>query len=177
MKNYLLIFAFVVTANPVLAQDSFSSVEERMTGREFMETGLSKLTENELDALNQWLRAHSVGTLNTPGSRPATRSTAVPATTPTAVASSAPPADPRGFNPTKEDKENIYSRIVGEFTGWDGETVFKLENGMVWKQAQSDKFFTKSMTNPEVEIKSTMFGGWRLSVEGYNKWVKVERIQ
>ena len=34
-----------------------------MTGKEFSETGLSKLTPEELAALNQWLRSHSVATL------------------------------------------------------------------------------------------------------------------
>ena len=26
------------------------------------------------------------------------------------------------------------SRLAGEFTGWDGQTVFELENGSRWKQ-------------------------------------------
>jgi len=30
----------------------------------------------------------------------------------------------------------IESRIVGEFTGWEGETVFELDNGQKWQQAR-----------------------------------------
>jgi hypothetical protein len=28
------------------------------------------------------------------------------------------------------------SRLRGEFTGWDGETVFELDNGQKWQQAR-----------------------------------------
>ena len=59
---FILIMCLSVSA---FAQESFSSVEERMTGREFKETGLSKLTDSELEALNKWLRDHSVATLET----------------------------------------------------------------------------------------------------------------
>ena len=32
-----------------------------------------------------------------------------------------------------EDIKLIQSRYVGEFTGWDGQTTFPLENGQVWQ--------------------------------------------
>lgn len=172
MNKVIFAFTLLCFTMSALAQEGFSSVEERMTGKEFMETGLSKLTDEELVRLNEWLRAHSVATLD---------AASVPArTVPAArsqVAVAGPASDTRGLKKDEEDYESIVTRIDGEFSGWDGETIFKLENGMVWKQAQSDRFFTKTMINPEVVIKSTMFGAWRLEVEGYNKSVKVERIQ
>src|SRR6202044_232769 len=30
----------------------------------------------------------------------------------------------------------IESSISGEFHGWDGETIFKLDNGQIWQQAE-----------------------------------------
>ena len=172
MNKLILAFTLLCFTASSFAQEGFSSVEERMTGKEFMETGLSKLTDAELARLNEWLRAHSVATLD---------AAPVPASAASATRSQVVVADPvsdtRGLQKDEEDYENIVTRIDGEFSGWDGETIFKLENGMVWKQAQSDRFFTKTMMNPEVVIKSTMFGAWRLEVEGYNKSVKVERIQ
>ncbi len=172
MKKAIFILAMCCLAGSALAQEGFSSVEERMTGKEFMETGLSKLTDEELSKLNEWLRAHSVATLDAavPGRRTSPTSGQV-------AVSTAPVEDTRGLQKDAEEYDDIVSRIVGEFSGWDGDTLFKLENGMVWKQAQTDRFFTKTMVNPEVRIKSTMFGAWRMEVEGYNKSVKVERIQ
>ncbi|MDX1460966.1 MAG: hypothetical protein R3348_07910 [Xanthomonadales bacterium] len=167
MKKLVITLFMIVVAGTAMAQESFSSLEERMTGKEFMQTGLSKLSEEELAALNDWLRKHSVATLDAPRRGVAS------------VAGGAPGGaveDRRGLS-DDNDKDHIVSRVVGEFRGWDGDTIFKLENGMVWKQAQSDRFVTRKMENPVVTIKPSMFGAWRLEVEGYNKSVKVERIQ
>jgi hypothetical protein len=32
----------------------------------------------------------------------------------------------------------IESAITGEIKGWDGETIFKLDNGQIWQQAEYD---------------------------------------
>jgi hypothetical protein len=173
MKNIFILLLLLFTSSAVLAQESFSSVEERMTGREFKDAGLGKLSDAELEALNKWLRDHSVATLeNTvvnrrPGS----------GTVSTAVAAD-PSADRRGLEGKQASKDTIVSRLVGEFTGWDSDTVFQLENGMIWKQSEkTDKYFVDSTTGPVVTIKAGMFNSWRLSVEGYNKSVQVDRIQ
>ena len=42
-----------------------------MSGKEFKETGLSKLTDEELANLNDWVRRHSVATLENAAARPA----------------------------------------------------------------------------------------------------------
>ncbi len=142
-----------------MAQEAFSSVEERMTGQEFMEAGLDKLTDAELAALNQWLRAHSVATLEN-----ATR----------------PQSDYRGFENQalgEMDDSTIVSRLMGTFTGWDGDTVFRLENGMVWVQDEKETFRVEPTENPRVTIEQGMFRSWRLQVEGYNTSVRVARIQ
>ena len=76
-----------------------------------------------------------------------------------------------------EDRRPIQSRLVGSFSGWDGQTVFKLENGMIWAQSDKDKFYTKEMMNPEVEIKPGMFGTWRLNIVGFGSECRVKRIQ
>src|SRR5665648_304740 len=38
-------------------------------------------------------------------------------------------------NSINQDEKLIESHIQGEFNGWDGETIFKLDNGEVWQQA------------------------------------------
>lgn len=171
MKKSLVWLTLVLAAGPLFAQERFSTVEERMTGQEFIEAGLGKLSEEELAALNRWLRAHSVATLDSAASR-AIAGTARPTASPAPV-----DGDARGFEGAATDKNTIVSRLVGEFDGWDGETIFELENGMVWKQDETDRFFTRNMVNPVVTVKAGLFDSWRLTVEGYNKSVKVERIQ
>lgn len=41
-----------------------------------------------------------------------------------------------GFNDYAEVQETsaIKSRIINDFKGWTGDTVFELENGQIWKQ-------------------------------------------
>lgn len=134
-----------------------------MTGKEFDAAGLEKLTPDELSALNEWIRSHSLATLD--AAKPAA-----------AIAS----GDDRGFEIQKmqdQDRTPFSSRLVGEFKGWDGQTVFKLENGMIWEQADKDKFFIRTVENPVVNIKPGAFKTWKLSIEGYSSSCKVKRIQ
>ena len=167
----LLLFSGLATGlapSPALAADEgFSSLEEQMTGQEFQAAGLDKLSPQELESLNGWIRRHSLATLDAPAAGVA------------AVGAETQVQDRRGLKgeKEKEDRTPISSRIVGRFSGWDGQTVFKLENGMIWAQADKDKFFTKEVEDPVVLIEPGMFGTWRLSVEGYNSNCRVERIQ
>ena len=92
-------------------------------------------------------------------------------------------SDARGFENQAKRKDDghdatIYSNIVGNFTGWEGDnTVFTLENGMVWKQVENDSFHVRATENAEIMIKKGMMGGWRLSMVGYNNTVRVKRIE
>lgn len=152
------------------AQETFSSLEERMTGQEFMETGLHKLSKEELAALNEWIRERSL-----------TQEEAVELNQQRAAAggsASAPAAgDTRGLPDAPSDDRPINSRIVGTFDGWDGDTVFELENGMVWQQAENGTHYVPPMENPEVEIRPGLFGTWQLIVEDQNRRLKVERVK
>jgi len=160
----LLILAF---STVLLAAEGFSTLEEQMTGKEFSAAGLHKLTAEELAALNGWIRARSLATL-----------AAAPGTSAATVATAAAAQDRRGFKDEDDDERTtITSRIVGRFSGWDGQTVFTLENGMIWAQADKDKFYVKEIENPVVTIEPGMFGRWHLSIEGHDSECRVERIQ
>ena len=165
-----LVFFFCLAAalapQPALgAEEGFSSLEEQMTGQEFEAAGLEKLSPPELESLNGWIRRHSFATLDAPAA-----GTAVSGADNSV-------ADRRGFKGGKEDRTPITSRIMGPFSGWDGQTVFKLENGMIWTQTDKDKFYLDEVENPVVVIEPRMFGRWELSIEGHDAECRVERIQ
>jgi len=165
MNKFLIALIFLLAAFPLYAAEGFSSVEEQMTGKEFTAAGLDKLSQSELDALNAWIRSHSVATLDTP------RGGAVAVTADSHE-------DRRGLKSDDDnDRTTITSRLVGKFRGWDGQNTFKLENGMVWVQSDRDKFYIKEVENPVVVIEPGMFGTWRLHIEGHNSECKVKRIQ
>jgi hypothetical protein len=170
MKKLLL---FVIAFSIHIAADAandFSTLEERMNGKEFKETGLGKLTDQELANLNAWLRRHSVATLENASASPAAGAISTEST-----------EDTRGLRKkTEEDTSDkvINGTIVGTFDGWDSKgTLFKLTNGMIWQQAESDSFSVKAVENAEVTITRGFMGNWRLSMVGYSSAVNVKRIK
>jgi hypothetical protein len=160
MRRLLLTIAMALsfTASLAVAAD-FSSVEEQMSAREFKDTGLDKLSPEELAALNAWIK----------NKRPAAGQVYDRA------------ADDKvrvGFVDSSA-REIITSNIIGEFTGWRGGTTFKLENGQVWEQAEGGELAgIKPMSNPKVTIRPALIGSaWKLQVEGYNSTVRVKRVK
>jgi hypothetical protein len=166
LKPLLLLVGCFACGVLSAAEEGFSSLEEQMTGKEFSEAGLDRLSQAELDALNGWIRRHSLATLATPASA----STAAAAVEDSAV-------DRRGFKDFEGDRTSITSRIVGNFSGWDGQTVFELENGMIWAQSDKDKFYVKELENPVAVIEPGLFGSWKLHIEGHDSECRVERLE
>lgn len=169
--SFLVLAAALSLTVSFAGANTFSTLEERMTGREFRDAGLHKLTEEELAFLNRWIQSRSLAEGEVPdwiGDRAAAR--------PDDPAAAAGPAgDRRGF--ADGDRSEINSRLRGSFSGWRGDGVFELENGMVWEQAESGVFAVPTLENPEVRIRPGMFGAWHLQVAGYNTRVRVRRVQ
>lgn len=165
--NRVFIFPLLLLISiSAFAAEGFSSLQEQMTGKEFDAAGLEKLSPQELDELNAWIRKHSLATL-----------AITPSKTNTAASTSSDDSRSLKSEDKGEDTSTITSKLVGKFNGWDGQTVFKLENGMIWAQASKKKFHTKEIENPVVVIEHGMFGRWYLSVEGIDEDCRVKRIQ
>lgn len=170
MKKLLFFILIISIQATAFAASGFSTLQERMSGQEFKESGLDKLTDTELGTLNEWLRRHSVATLENTGALTAAGGEA-----------SGPKGDMRGFaNQPKDDSlgKVINATIEGTFNGWVGKgTLFKLTNGMVWQQDEKDSFSVEPVENAQVTIEKSLFRNWHLSVAGHHKKVQVVRIQ
>jgi len=146
------LFTLHVLANAPAQQ---TKIEQVMTPKELQDTGIATLTASQRQALNDWLNRYSLKLLpaasqqerTTPESRP--------------VRSSCSPA--------------IESRISGEIEGWDGDTIFKLDNGQIWQQAAYDYTYFYAY-RPEVTIYQTS-AGCRMKVEDETETVLVKRIK
>ena len=119
------------------------------------------------------------------GARPGAAAPSVAAQRATPPAGTAPPAatpetefglEKARAREAERQVDSIRSRIPGLFLGWAGDTVFRLENGQVWKQVESGDFGVR-LQDPEVEISRGWLGGYFLRVEGLNRRVRVERIE
>lgn len=144
-----------LAATPVLhAQQSFSSLEERMSSAEFKAAGLDKLSPEELKTLDEWLRTHGTGSTQmvTPGGKPV-------------------------FYPSESARKEEQSHLVGHFAGWSGSSVFTLDNGQVWKQAESGSYACPERDHPGVTVKPMLLGSWLMYFEGCNQSVRVERVR
>ena len=150
----LVATALALLLTGAAAAAEFSSLEERMSQAQFHAAGLDKLSPEELKNLNDWLRGHA-------------------ATTTTVVTPSGQPV----FYPKEFEREPVESRIDGKFSGWRGKTVFRLENGQEWTQAESGSFTNGVYDHPKVRVKPMMLGSWLLSIEACGCSVRVTRTK
>ena len=133
-------------------------VLKSMSVADFRATGLDHLTDAQIKALDAWFADYE-------------RNHAPCAPTSAAPAMAAQPAaaTPAG--------DVLVAHLVGNFTGWGNNTVFKLDNGQVWEQVDDSMLSIGAIKNPKVTIKKGLISAYYLSVEGVNDSVLVRRIK
>lgn len=129
-------------------------IRKLMTPEEFEAAGLDKLSPAEIEALNRWVVRY------TAHEAPEVRRQDV------VVKAEA----------AKADEAGIKTRIAGEFTGWDGDTIFRLQNGQVWKQRLDGRWHYRA-DSPEVELHKNLMGFWVLKVVETDKSIGVKRLK
>ena len=148
-----LFLALLVTSGFAWAADKqFPGIEQLMSPEEFAASGLDKLSAEELQALDDWLLVYTAG------------EAAILRTDNTEVREAA-----------KETE--ITSRIQGDFKGWSGETVFRLENGQVWRQRLQGKYRYRGPANPEVKIHRNFLGFYMMTLVEADKSVGVKLVR
>jgi hypothetical protein len=144
----------VVCALPAIPQSSKAppalDVEKLMSASEFRQSGLHKLSAEEIGALNAWLSQFAMKVYS--------------AASATADTSSAP-----------SSAAAIETQIQGEFEGWDGETVFKLDNGQIWQQS-SYAYTYHYAYRPKVLIYKSG-GVYKMKVDGVEDTIQVRRLK
>lgn len=156
---------------PLAGTDKPFDLRDAMTVNQFHKAGLDTLSAQEMAALNSWVNSslHVKDVVPTVSQAPLT----APVVPPAAATASAFGA--AMLAPTASEPKEIETRILGTFVGWSGSTVFRLENGQVWQQAEPGVFETK-LQDPTVVIKKLAFG-YLLSIPGQGYTVFVRRIQ
>lgn len=71
--------------------------------------------------------------------------------------------------------DRIESQIVGELSGWDGNGVFKLANGQIWRQRGTERNYQR-LSNPPVVIQKNMFGFYVMKFTETGQKVRVMRV-
>ncbi|HVA55151.1 MAG TPA: hypothetical protein VNI53_05040 [Gammaproteobacteria bacterium] len=165
-----------------------ANIRDLMNVTQFDQAGLNKLSPDEINALNAWLNQYlDSRSVRAPAPVPkaavtphvSTRSVPQTAGFPTAAAASGIAsfgAETMTPKESPQEPNRIESRIAGPFTGWTGDTVFKLENGQVWKQAATGYYTNVELDHPQVVIKKLSFG-YLLALPGHGETVFVRRIK
>ena len=148
-----LILAALAACSLCVVADDTPDVRTLMTPEEFNAAGLGKLSPAEIEALNRWVIRYT--------------------------AKDAPVMREHSEVVREEikraDTAVMKTRIVGEFRGWYGDTVFRLENGQTWRQRLPGKWYYKA-DSPEVELSKNLMGYWVLRVVGEDRAVGVVRV-
>jgi len=134
--------------------DDNSSLEERMSYKDFKSFGLDKLSPEQLKGLSEWIKLH--GGACPPGVAPA-------------VGSAAPAAAPAPAG----SKDKYSARLVGEFKGWEKGTIIHLADGTAWEVRDDEPFIAHTASSPMITVEKSLIAGWRLSVAGYNEVARV----
>ncbi len=151
LAGSLMVLGWLCAAQAQSEAPSLVPIETRMAPADWQAAGLDKLSADELAALNAWLA----------------RSRAV---------ASPPPASQPDRPTARRDAPAIAARIQGEFKGWKGNTVFRLDNGQVWRQRVGGRYRSPTLENPEVLIEKGAFG-YYLKVLEADRSIGVKRVR
>ena len=69
----------------------------------------------------------------------------------------------------------IESQIDGEFSGWNGETIFKLRNGQIWQQSSYAYTYHYAYA-PKVVIYQSS-AGYKMHVDGVSTEISVQQLR
>jgi hypothetical protein len=133
-----IVFAAVGIA---VAEEESADIQKMMSSDEFKAAGLEKLSPEELQKLNEWLRGY--------------RETTVKA------------AETKATKEGRRKIDVLVSRVVGPFYGLTGNTIIKLEDGTAWKQAtKSDRIKGPGLENLGVAVYNAGLFGYKMRIQG-----------
>lgn len=171
------IFACVLSLIAVTAAAAAESYLKQLPPERFAAAGLNKLTPEELAQLEQVIAEHEHGAVKT---AVATTKAEAPKATESKVSG---PGWLRALVTLQETQEKpeaaeaIESRLVGDYAGWTGKSIFKLENGQIWQQAGGGARYDDQRSAPAVKVYPGMLGAYWLEVEGVRERVKVKPVK
>lgn len=152
---------------------------QTLTPEEIQTAGLAKLTPEELARLEALVRRYKAGDSAVTSTAPKVQEGA-PATKTAKI----PPAWVGALitlerTAGQSDKSNaMESRLKGDFNGWGGRTSFRLDNGQLWTQVNSDSYvYAPTLRTPKVKIYPASFGTFWLEIESVNQRCRVKPVK
>ena len=133
------------------ATKDFPGLKKLMTAEEFARTGLDTLTPEQVQALNEWLVRYTAGEAYVVQATSEQVRAAVP-------------------------EFRLEAGIVPPFTGWTGQTLFRLDNGQVWRQRIKGRYMF-SGDDTRVVITRNFLGYYNMTLVSTGRSVGVEPVR
>ena len=178
----------MIFTGPTLGSES-DNIESVMSAEERLQSGVDTLTAEQRKFLNNWLKENYGRRTDSAVARTTadkqSKSTEPPAkleATPEAIEAevdrrvAAKLADKRESEKAKQSDSAFEAKLTGDFTGWTGKTIFKLDNGQVWRQRSSANYRHRG-SDRRVKFKKNWMGGWEMTVVSSGKTVLVRKVQ
>ena len=181
----LALVAPLLTAAIASADTAYQPLERAMTDEERVRSGVDSLTSKQRQYLNDWLKARygeapSVdsqerATTRTNSTPKPSKQTAIDEEIERRV------AEELATRKEQDSKANANggpfdAMLIGDFTGWRGKTVFRLDNGQIWRQRSSSQYRHRG-DDYRVKFDKNWMGGWEMTVVSSGKSVLVSKVK
>lgn len=177
----LMALALVVpfwVSTAAIAETNFQPLERAMTDEELNRSGVDSLTAQQRQFLNDWLKARYVDETTAapmgPSKTAITEARAIEVEVERRVAEKLSTRQPSSN--TTAANGPFEASLVGDFSGWRGKTVFRLDNGQVWRQRSSSQYRHRG-NDKRVTFDKNWMGGWEMTVVSSGKSVLVSKVK
>jgi outer membrane biosynthesis protein TonB len=150
------------------AEKPAKSLEETMRPEEFKAAGLDKLNEDELQHLDAYLQGYRESAKKKAAEQAQAKADEEikKANDKAEEAQKATEQVKRDAASARTKLDSLVSRVDGTIEGIKGNTVIRLEDGTVWRQANRDERYRASVTDhPAAVVLRTTFG-YKMRIEG-----------
>ena len=167
----------------------FQGLAEEMTPEEREASGVGQLSDQQQQFLNGWLRDRflaneaeaGVSSSTTAGNVASTLSEveqaqAIEAEVERRVTEELAAAEELEAAKAQALTEPFDATIAGNFSGWNGKTIFALDNGQVWRQRTGSSKYRHTRGDNKVHFKKNFIGLWTMTVLSTGRSVGVRRI-
>ena len=181
----LALAAPLLTAAIASADTAYQPLERAMTDEERVRSGVDSLTSKQRQYLNDWLKARYGEAASVDSQeRVTTRTNSTPKPSKqTAIDEEIERRVAEELATRKEQDSKAKANggpfdamLIGDFTGWRGKTVFRLDNGQIWRQRSSSQYRHRG-DDYRVKFDKNWMGGWEMTVISSGKSVLVSKVK
>lgn len=160
-----LITLLLLAASTFAVRADDPSVRNLMTPEDFTLSGLDKLSDAELAHLSEWVERYREGAVKGPPPPPKKPSQMTE-------------SEKVVYEEKKQEEKDfeLVAKVIPEFTGWSGKTVFRLDNGQTWQQRQPGNL-RYSDGDSNVVITRNFFGRYVMTHTATGRSIGVNRLR